>query len=260
MSKENVDGIILILSCQKHLNTRLKQFSLPQDEYAGWKVVYVIGDLFLPSDYEMRGNLLVVKCEDSYIHLLKKLVLSLKYVYEIYNVKEGVLRAGDDLVFNEKNLLSFISMENKPEYFGRCGINPETPNALTSVVDMFMVNYYLSHPEDFSNPQHNLKGVDISTYARRANVCRAASGVVYFISSRCCTLLISHMEAIKFDIFHFDMNTQSYPYTIEDCAVSFILFKGGIELTHSSYMYTDLYYLGAPDITNFIAGHTNLYK
>ena len=31
--------------CQKHLHTRLKHFHLPKDEYVGWKVIYVIGDL-----------------------------------------------------------------------------------------------------------------------------------------------------------------------------------------------------------------------
>ena len=32
-SKKNVDGIILILSCQKHKNTRLKEFSLHKTNY-----------------------------------------------------------------------------------------------------------------------------------------------------------------------------------------------------------------------------------
>jgi hypothetical protein len=242
------------------MHTRLKHFSLPKDNYGGWKVVYVIGDLFLDSDYKFEGNKMLVKCEDSYIHLLKKLVLSIKYLYEVHNIKEGVIRAGDDLVFNEENLLSFISMENKPDYFGRCGIDPQTPNVISSVMDMFMVNYYLTHQDDFSNPQHNLKGVNINAYVRRANVTRVAAGVVYFISNASCKILVDHMENINFNIFHLDVDTQSYPYTIEDCAVGFILFKGGVELTHSPYMYTDLYLPGQPGIKNFIAGHTNLYK
>ena len=50
-----VDGIILVLSCQKHLDTRLKHFKLPKDNYGGWKVIYVIGDLFLDSDYKMNA-------------------------------------------------------------------------------------------------------------------------------------------------------------------------------------------------------------
>jgi UDP-3-O-acyl-N-acetylglucosamine deacetylase len=106
--RQGIDGIILVLSCLKHINTRLKDFKLPKDEYAGWKVIYVIGDLFLDCDYKLVGNFLIVKCEDSYIHLLKKLVMSLKYLYEIYDIKGGVLRCGDDLVFNEDLLQSFL--------------------------------------------------------------------------------------------------------------------------------------------------------
>ena len=71
-SKQSVDGIILILSCQKHKNTRLKEFKLPDTNYDGWEVVYVLGDFFLPQKYTYNDNTLVIKCEDSYIHLLKK--------------------------------------------------------------------------------------------------------------------------------------------------------------------------------------------
>jgi hypothetical protein len=104
-----VNGIILVLSCQKHLPTRVKHFKLPKNEYAGWKVIYVIGDLFLDCDYKFENEFLFVKCEDSYIHLLKKLVLSLKYLYQTFDIKEGVLRAGDDLLFNEDILVKFLN-------------------------------------------------------------------------------------------------------------------------------------------------------
>ena len=67
-----VDGIILVLSCQKHLPTRIKHLKLPKTEYAGWKVIYVIGDMFLDRDYKFIDDFLIIKCEDSYIHLLKK--------------------------------------------------------------------------------------------------------------------------------------------------------------------------------------------
>jgi hypothetical protein len=87
-----VKGIILVLSCQKHVTTRLKQFKLPKDNYEDWKVIYVIGDLFLNTEYTLHENVLTIRCEDSYIHLLKKLVLALKYVYELYDIQEGVLR------------------------------------------------------------------------------------------------------------------------------------------------------------------------
>ena len=71
-AKESVEGIILILSCQKHKNTRLKEFSLPKKYYSGWKVIYVIGDFFLKQKYTLENDILMVQCEDSYLHLLKK--------------------------------------------------------------------------------------------------------------------------------------------------------------------------------------------
>jgi hypothetical protein len=65
-----VDGIILILTCHKYQDTRLKKFKLPKDDYGNWKVIYVIGDLFLDSDYKLEGNLLTIKCD--HLHPIEK--------------------------------------------------------------------------------------------------------------------------------------------------------------------------------------------
>jgi hypothetical protein len=255
-----VDGIILVLSCQKHLHTRLKQFKLPKDTYGEWKVIYVIGDLFLDSDYKMNENMMTIKCEDSYIHLLKKLVLALKYVYELYDIKEGVLRAGDDLVYNEILLQLFLSMK-KIDFIGQ---SPTRRNLLdvditdellkTTQHDNFMLSYYLSHPEDFDNPQHNLKGVDISKYTKRPHIKIGPAGVLYYISNKCCKILIDHMENIKYNILHFDDFSQSYPYTIEDCGVSYILYFNKISFIHTNVMYSNY------PSKKTIAYHTNMHK
>ena len=255
-----VDGIILVLSCQKHMNTRLKQCRVPQNDYGKWKVIYVIGDLFLESNYAINGNCMTIKCEDSYIHLLKKLVLSLKYIYELFSIKEGVLRCGDDLYFNEPMLQTFLDSE-KFDFFGK---SPTTRNLLQSDItdellkrtrhDSFMVDYYKVHPEDFNNPMHNLKGVDISKYTKRPEIAIGVSGVIYYISNKSCKILIDHMETIQYDIFFFDDFSQSYPYTIEDCAVSYILYRNQIAFMNNETMYTD-----NPSSTA-IALHTNMYK
>lgn len=92
MNKIEIEGIILVISCQKHKNTRLSEFRVPFDEYNGWKVIYVIGNIFLEKDFELNGNLFTIKCEDSYLHLLKKLILSIKYIYNIFHIKQGILR------------------------------------------------------------------------------------------------------------------------------------------------------------------------
>jgi hypothetical protein len=260
MNKNKVDGIILVLSCQKHLYTRLKQFKLSKDIYGEWKVIYVIGDLFLNSEYKIDGNLMTIKCEDSYIHLLKKLVLALKYVYELYDIKEGILRSGDDLIYNEIMLQSFLE-SNKLDFVGKSpsqkGLLEKdiTPDILkTTTYDNFMVNYYLLHPEDFNNPQHNLKGININKFMKRPKIEIGACGVLFYISNKCSKILIDHLESINYNIFHFDDYSQSYPYTIEDCAVSYILYLNKISFIHNDKMWSDF------QTDNTIAYHTNMYK
>jgi hypothetical protein len=100
---KKVSGIILVLSCQKHIHTRLKEINLKK-RYNNWIVIYVIADLFMDKLYKLDDNILWIKCEDSYIHLLKKLMLSIKYLYEIFEIEEGILRCGDDLIFDESKL------------------------------------------------------------------------------------------------------------------------------------------------------------
>ena len=255
-----VDGIILVLSCQKHLHTRLEKHKLPRDTYGEWKVIYVIADLFLDSEYKMNDNLMTIKCEDSYIHLLKKLVLALKYIYEIYDIKEGVLRCGDDLVFNENLLLSFLE-STKTDFVGK---SPSRKNLIGEHItsdllkrtryDGFMVNYYSTHSEDFDNPQHNLKNVDISKYTKRPEIQIGPAGVLFYISKKCCNILINHMENINYNIFHFDEFSQSYPYTIEDCGVSYILYFHKISFIHNDIMYSNY------PSKDTIVYHTNNYK
>ena len=267
-----VDGIILVISCQKHLNTRLKEFKLHQDEYGNWKVIYVIGDLFLDCDYKLDGDFMVIKCEDSYIHLLKKVVMSLKYLYEIFDIKEGVLRAGDDLIFNENILSSFLTMTkeyiNKDEiveidymgksFTGRSLLSQDISEVdlKKTMIDTYMVNYYNDeHPEDLDNPLHNLKGIDLSKYVKRPQTPIIPSGVLYYISNKSCEVLINHLNSINYDIFHHDKYSDSYPYTIEDCAVSYILYLHKISFIHFENMYSD----NSINV-NCIACHTNKYR
>jgi hypothetical protein len=114
-----------------------------------------------------------------------------------------------------------------------------------------MLQYYASHPEDFVNPLHNLKGVDIGKYIKRPNIEVGPAGIIYYISNKSCKILIGHMENIKYNIFHFDTFSQSYPYTIEDCAVPYILYCNNITFIHLDNMY-----LNYPS-NNAIVYHTN---
>jgi hypothetical protein len=273
----DVDGIILVISCHKHLDTRLKHLRLPKDNYGNWKVIYVIGDLFLDSDYKLEDNFMTIKCEDSYFHLLKKLVLALKYLYKNFNIKEGVLRCGDDLIFNEELLQSFLKKPKKRkicdndskdiyEDIDFLGRSPSGKSLLSheisdadikaTVNDNFMVDYYISHPEDFDNPLHNLKGVDISKYTKRPHIPVGPCGIMVYLSNKSCNILINHLNDIKYNIYHYDEYTDSYPYTIEDCAVSYILYYNKISFIHYDGLFHDYPY----HKNDVVAIHTNMNK
>jgi len=262
MLKEEVEGIILIISCQKHKDTRLKEFKLPKEYYNGWKVIYVLGDLTLQSVYEYNGNILTINCEDSYIHLLKKVILSIEILQNTFNIKQGILRCGDDLLINEDKLLEFLNNSNKQDYIGNAvgdassffmGKQYEFNQPIQVCLDYFMLSYYSQHQEDFENPLHNLKGVSISHYMARPSNIPYCSGVLFYVSNKACHSLINHMKNINYNVFYQDPETRSYPYSIEDCGVGFIMYKSEIRL--SPYpMYQDNYHPG------FIAYHTNKYR
>ena len=253
--KEQLPGIILVISCHKHQYTRLEKYKLPKNEYAGWKVIYILGNPLLSSEYQWdSSNQMTIKCEDSYIHLMKKVVLSIKILYDLYDIQEGILRCGDDLVFNEDVLEPFLKSK-KFDFMGQsptkmnCLQKDMTPSLLKRTrMDPFMLQYYSTHTEDFNNPQHNLKGVDIRNYMKRPEIPIGPAGVLYYMSNSACATLISHMEQIQYDIFHLDTFTQSYPYTIEDCAVAYILYFHKFSFIHVDHMYS-----------NFPSKHTIVY-
>jgi len=267
-----VDGIILVLSCQKYLHTRLKNINL-KDDYGKWKVIYVIGDLFLDCDYKLVGNFMTIKCEDSYFHLLKKYVLSLKYLYEIFDIKEGVLRSGDDLIFNEKLLETFlespkqVKINNEYRTLDYYGKSDNNQNLLSEDIleeelkkvkeDNWYVNYYRLHPGDIDNPQHNLKGIDISKYTLRPLIPISAAGILCYLSNKSCKILINHMNNINYNIFHYDEYTCSYPYIIEDCGIGFILFFNKISFIHGEFLWLNVEEYDCEYGKSFIAIHGN---
>jgi hypothetical protein len=260
-----IDGIILVISCQKHLSTRLKEINL-KENYENWKVINVIGDLFLDRDYKLEGNLMTIKCEDSYLHLLKKVVLSFKYLYEMFDIKEGILKCNDDLIFNENILESFLRSPKKHkindneyidiDYMGRSNYGFE-PN-LSGMNDS-LVHYYKNHQEDLDNPQHNLKGVNIEKFTKLPQKDqKLIFGPLTYFSNKSCKVLINHMNNINYNINHYDEKSDSYPYGFEDISIGYILLENNIEIVHSNYWYSDHLYI--QDKEKFLAFHTNKYK
>jgi hypothetical protein len=258
----DVEGIILVLSCKKHRYGRLKNINL-KSEYNGWKVIKVIGNLFLEKEYEFIDDILFIRCEDSYLHLLKKLALSLKYLYKHFNIKQGVLRCGDDLIFNEQILVNFLKSE-KYDFFG------QSPNPALAIRDKallknmkfntqyddFMLNYYLVHRNELIDKEHgiNMSIEDLNKYLVRPYL-NGPAGVLYYISNHSCKVIIDTLENINYNIFHLDEYTNSYPYIIEDTAVTYIMYRNEIPYTDSRIFYNNYYYND-----QVIATHTNIAK
>ena len=237
--EKEVEGVILMLSCQKHLERRLKKFD--RTNYDGWEVVYVVGELFLDCSAEFRdNNFLYVKCEDSYLHLLKKLSLSIKFVNEIFTIRQGILKCDDDLIWNEHSLLRFLNSKTKPDFCGRSRKNnrdyhcENTKVLKKRILDRFLDIYYRNHQEYFKNPQHNLGNMSLQKlqeYLRRPDLQVRPFAPIYYLSNKCCTILVRHMENIDYNIFHLDSFTNSYPYTLEDVGVSYIMYFNKIKFT-----------------------------
>lgn len=252
--KETISGAILIYSCHKHKETRLKQFVLSKKNYSGWKVFIIIGNPFLEKDYIIQDNLITIKCEDSYIHLAKKVIFGFKIIFHLYNVTEGILRCGDDLHFNENKLEKFINTPNKNNY---CGI--VSPNRDHMKYDNFMPDYFNSHQNDLLNP---LNGIPYNIHEmqkfNRVPTTIYIIGVIIYFSKKACEILIDHMKIINWNVFHYS-EIHGYPYIIEDIAIGFILNKHNI---HPSYykLYCDTKIELDDHNDTSIVMHTNAYK
>tara|TARA_B100000963_G_C22386159_1_gene562364 strand:+ start:12 stop:776 length:765 start_codon:yes stop_codon:yes gene_type:complete len=253
---EKVKGIILILSCNKHKNTRLKMFGPKKNIYNGYKVVKVIGDLFLDRDYVIKEDIMYVKCEDSYLHLLKKLALSIKYLNEIFIIEEGVLRCGDDLNFDE-NILNKFLISKKYDFFGQstCGKNYICNNrdALKNTeYSTFMLKYYANHVNELDDPKHgiHLSLNELKQYLIKPKIW-GPHGIIFYLSNKSCKIIVDTFEKINYNIFHLDKFSNSFPYIIEDVGVSFIMYYNNINFINSNYFF---------DNANSIAKHTNMFK
>lgn len=218
---------------------------------------------FMDKEYEFEDDILFIKCEDSYLHLLKKFALSLKYLYKLFKIKQGILRCGDDLIFNENNLINFLEGE-KYDFYGNSP-NPEKAikdkSLLTNLkfevtYDSFMLNYYLIHENELVDKEHgiNMTIDELSKYLARPCV-DGPAGVLYYISNHSCNVIINTMEKISYNIFHLDEYTNSYPYIIEDTAVTYIMYRNEIPFTNYRLFYSDYIFND-----NVIAKHTNYKK
>jgi hypothetical protein len=126
-----------------------------------------------------------------------------------------------------------------------------------SSASLHFVYYYKDHPEDFDNPLHNLKDIDISKYTMHPSIPVFIHGPVLYLSNKSCKILINHMNNVNYDILHYDEKTKSYPYTTEDLAIAYILYNNCIDFIHCNNLYcnTDRAFNH-----NSMAIHTNMYR
>ena len=154
-------------------------------------------------------------------------------------------------------LLQFLKSK-KYDFYGKADRNKDYHsqdiNVLKNVVyDNFMYRYYIDHTEDFSNPQHNLQNMTLDKlqkYLIRPKIW-GPHGIVYYLSNKTCKILVEHMENINYNIFHLDKFTNSYPYLIEDCGVTYIMYYNKIKFTNNPHFF---------DTHKSIARHTNKYR
>jgi hypothetical protein len=253
--KQIIPGVILIFSCNRHKNTRLKKFRLSKKNYGEWKVFIIIGDPNLNDDYIINDNIITIKCEDSYIHLTKKVILAFKILFNLYTVTDGVLRCGDDLVFNETKLQTFLNSPNKQDYIGIPGRNEKN---LVKIHDNFMPDYFINHPKDLLDPLNGIHySLDEMLQFNEIPTSDYAIGVLVYFSKNACDILINHMEQINWNVFHKNEN-YGYPYIIEDVAIGYIL-----NINNIYPLYDEIYCDSESNLLTdgpSIAYHTNHFK
>jgi len=220
-------GAILIISCEKHRFTRVPKYRLPEPEYAGWKVFYVFANRFLDRDYVFDGDTLTVKSEDSYLHLAKKIGIAFRAVLSEFEIEEGILRCGDDLMFNTDTLMRFLTSEKKSDYMGVCW------NARTDIhmrpkrVDNYMVDYYRNRKQEFEDSLQGLPPYDSVMRMYDIPWIQGASGVMTYFSKQSCEYILQELDDIQWDITRYDP-IYGFVYIIEDIAYACILSKRSI--------------------------------
>ena len=196
--------------------------------------------------------ILTIKCEDSYCHLMKKVVLSMKILMSIYNIQHGFLRCGDDIIFNESKLIDFLINTEKTDYMGYHNINANpNRNVVFKKIDNFIPEYFVTHPEDLLNPLNGLTSYSIEKIVKlnESPTCLTNVGVIIYFSLKSCNCLIQEMNKVNWNIFHYD-EKYGYKYFTEDVGIACALLNNNILPTY--------YEFWGNDINKFIGIHTNV--
>ena len=244
-----VPGVILIMSCQPLFRRRFEKHNPGIRAIEGWPIVYCVADPRLDRPFILQkssshtvGDLLIVRSEDGYIHLLKKLSLACSALGEIYTIQNGILKLGDDIFINMRLVPPFLRDIPKKDFighnYGSASFDPNGKPFVSPYVDddTSMLAYYASRPAEVVHPDRGLGGRDISTMTRRHRVPACGVGTAIYLSNHATDVLRKELESINYDIFAMDEKTGAYDYIIEDVGLAFILFKHGLSFTdHSTF-------------------------
>ena len=269
MNKINVNGIIMRICCNKYKELR-KQFKLKEKNILGWEIIDVYGDINLNQEYTFKNNNLILKCEDTYLHLSEKILLALKKLREIYDINEGIVKCDDDLIINKNELIKFLEMKNKEDYIGKNFkkkdiINPISYINFNKVIhNDFLINYYNKHKSDKIYIESLLEKFDkklknINCFPGINNI--VALGHIYYLSNKSIDIVVDNFIK-KNDFTFFSIifeDNKYYPYVYEDVGIGYILFKNNINFKNNSEMWYNPHYqeLDKTPPLNYIGFHTN---
>ena len=273
MTKIPVSGIILIITCKNNFSQRVlgNRLRLKYSELSGWPIIYLIGDPNLQSAWERRKcsmsetdviDVLVVKTEDSYINLFKKIVFGYRALSEIYDIEQGIIKCDDDVLLNKSALMEFIETSPKLDYIGKC--YSKTDYRLTCPLENIgskysadVANYFATHLDALAETRKIIPHFSPDEYARIPALPEGygCAGPLYYVSIHAIRLIIRLFLSCNSNLFHRDPDSNSYPFVCEDIGTSFILGKAGIKFVRNDLMFHNTWQYGG-DIENTIGFHT----
>lgn len=251
------------------------KYRLTGDSIENWKIIYVIADKTLKTDYSLRyhegieSQLLIVKCRDDYIHLFKKIVLAQKIVHLFYNIKKGIIKCDDDILFVKNNLIDYISSPLTIDYSAKryddLDFKTPGPEHLKGIsINQTTHQYFMRNPSIFLTMKKELNK-KIHTMSRmfipfpRIPEGYGGSGGIYFLSTKASKLIVAHFKNCNYDQFYRDSEfNNTYPFIAEDIGTAFILCKNKIQFTNNKNLYSHVTWRQNKDLTSVLGFHTHI--
>ena len=271
----DIDGIILVITCNKYIESRIigNPHRLMSDSISGWEIFYVVGNETIQNDYEIEYDeniqckLIKVKCCDNYLYLFKKIVLAQQVVHGLFNIKKGILKCDDDILFVKEKLQAYLSSPLDMAYSAKRYDNIKYTDVFDEPIKTIKGtdthHYFYKNPNIYKEIRTEIN-IRINTFRDRFILQPSlppgygGSGGVYFISTNSSKIIISYFAKCAYDLFHRDKETNSYPFIAEDIGTCFILYKEKVVFTANNNIYSHASWRKNDDLSNVIGFHTHL--